>query len=109
MGSVLVRPFFNATSGQGWPERISTDDDPIFQYHRWKATLRILEIKKIKSLPYVPMSHPFVERLIGSVREELLDQTLFLDCDGSGEHAASLPGVLQQASMPRWARWCYPG
>ena len=27
--------------------------------------------------PYVPMSHPFVERLIGSVRRELLDQTLF--------------------------------
>jgi len=29
------------------------------------------------SLPHVPMSHPFVERLIGSVRRELLDQTLF--------------------------------
>ncbi|MCP5128941.1 MAG: transposase [Pseudomonadales bacterium] len=31
----------------------------------------------MKSLPYVPMSHPFVERLIGSVRRELVDQTLF--------------------------------
>ena len=26
---------------------------------------------------HVPMSHPFVERLIGSVRRELIDQTLF--------------------------------
>jgi putative transposase len=25
----------------------------------------------------VPLSHPFVERLIGSIRRELLDQTLF--------------------------------
>ena len=37
----------------------------------------MLDIEEIKSLPHVPMSHPFVERLIGSVRRELLDQTLF--------------------------------
>jgi len=42
---------------------------------RWKANLRVLEIEEIKSLPHVPMSHPFVERLIGSIRRELLDQT----------------------------------
>ena len=39
--------------------------------------MRILEIGEIKSLPHVPMSHPFVKRLIGSVRRELLDQTFF--------------------------------
>lgn len=38
---------------------------------------RVLEIGEIKSLPHVPMSHPFVERLIGSIGRELLDQTLF--------------------------------
>jgi len=32
---------------------------------------------EIKSVPYSPTSHPFVERLIGSVRRELLDHTLF--------------------------------
>jgi transposase InsO family protein len=37
----------------------------------------VLEIEEIKSLPYVPMSHPFVERLIGSIRRELLDHTFF--------------------------------
>jgi putative transposase len=26
---------------------------------------------------YVPLSHPFVERLIGTIRREYLDQTLF--------------------------------
>ena len=59
------------------PERISSDNDPLFQYHRWKANLRVLEIEEIKSIPHVPMSHPFVERLIGSVRRELLDHTFF--------------------------------
>lgn len=76
-GPTLCRMFNDATSGEGFPGRISTDNDPIFQYHRWKANLRILEIEEIKSLPYVPMSHPFVERLIGSIRRELLDQTFF--------------------------------
>jgi putative transposase len=36
-----------------------------------------LEIREIKTVPYVPLSHPFVERLIGTVRREYLDQTLF--------------------------------
>ena len=76
-GPALCRMLNDATSGQGWPKRISSDNDPLFQYHRWKANLRVLEIDEIKSLPHIPMSHPFVERLIGSIRRELLDQTLF--------------------------------
>jgi len=76
-GPTLCRMFNDATSGQGWPQRLSSDNDPLFQYHRWKANLRVLDIAEVKSLPYVPMSHPFVERLIGSVRRELLDQTFF--------------------------------
>ena len=76
-GPSLCRIFNDATSGQAWTERISSDNDPLFQYHRWKANLRVLEIEEIKSLPHVPMSHPFVERLIGSIRRELLDRTFF--------------------------------
>ncbi len=76
-GPALCRMFNEATSGSGWPDRISSDNDPLFQYHRWKANLRVLDIEEIKSLPHVPMSHPFVERLTGSVRRELLDQTFF--------------------------------
>lgn len=59
------------------PGTLSTDNDPVFRYHRWKATLRLLEIEEIKTLPFAPQSHPFVERLIGTVRRELLDHTLF--------------------------------
>ena len=32
---------------------------------------------EIKTVPYVPLSHPFVERLIGTIRWEYLDRTLF--------------------------------
>jgi len=47
------------------------------QFHRWFAKLRILEIEEVKSVPYAPVSHPFVERMIRTIREELLDQVLF--------------------------------
>jgi len=76
-GPTLCRMFNNATSGQGWPEHISSDNDPLFQYYWWKANLRVIEIEEIKSLPLVPMSHPFVERLIGSIRRKMLDHTFF--------------------------------
>jgi len=76
-GPAVCCMFNDATNRNGWPERLSSNNDPLFQYLRWKANLRVLEIEEIKSLPHVPMSHPFVERLIGSVRRELLDQTFF--------------------------------
>jgi putative transposase len=34
-------------------------------------------VAEIKTLPYVPLSHPFVEKLIGTIRREYLDRTLF--------------------------------
>jgi hypothetical protein len=44
---------------------------------KWKANLRVLDIKEIKTVPDVPWSHPFIERLIGTIRRECLDQSLF--------------------------------
>lgn len=76
-GPALCRMFNQAASTHGWLKYLSSDNDPLFQYHRWKANLRVLEIEEIKSIPHVSMSHPFVERLIGSIRRELLDHTLF--------------------------------
>ena len=53
---------------------MSTGHDPLFRFHRWRANLRILDIEELKSTPFVPRSHPFIERLIGTVRREYLDQ-----------------------------------
>src|ERR1700726_3451131 len=48
-----------------------------FVFPRWLANLRVREIEEIKSVPYAPVSHPFVERLIGTIRHELLDRAFF--------------------------------
>jgi transposase InsO family protein len=36
-GPALCRMFNQAASGQGWPKYLSSDNDPLFQYHRWSA------------------------------------------------------------------------
>ena len=64
-------------AGESLPKHASTDHDPLFRFHRWLANLRVLEVEEIKSVPYAPVSHPFVERLIGTVRREYLDQIFF--------------------------------
>ena len=42
-----------------------------------KPICGILEVTEIKSIPYVALSRPFVERLIGIIRREYLDHMLF--------------------------------
>jgi hypothetical protein len=66
-----------AIRGQGVPTYLSSDHDPLYGFHQWQANLRVLEVTEIKTIPYVPLSHPFVERLIGTMRREYLDRMLF--------------------------------
>jgi len=35
----------------------------------------VLAIEEVKTVPYIPVSHPFIERLIGTIRREFLDHT----------------------------------
>ena len=76
-GPALCGMFNQASSGRHLPQRLSFDHDPLFEFQRWQANLRILGIESVRTVPYAPVSHPFVERLIGTVRREYLDQMFF--------------------------------
>ena len=76
-GMGLCRMFNRATRCHTPPNYVSSDHDPLYRFHPWQRNLRILDVKEIKTVPYVPLSHPFVERLIGTTRRECLDRTLF--------------------------------
>ena len=76
-GVGLCRMFNRATRGHTPPTYLSSDHDRLYLFHQWQANLRILDVDEIKTVPYAPRSHPFVERLIGTIRRELLDRTLF--------------------------------
>ena len=76
-GRALCCLFNQAIRGVSTPTRLSSDNDPLYRYHQWRANLRICDVDEIKTVPYVPRSHPFVERLIGTIRRECLDRSLF--------------------------------
>ncbi len=76
-GSELGRMFRQEIQRQPLPKYLSTDNDPLYRFHQWEANLRVLEVAEIKTVLYAPLSHPFVERLIGTIRRECLDRTLF--------------------------------
>src|SRR5262249_6660806 len=76
-GVGLCRMFNRATRGQAPPTYLSSDHDPLYRFSQWQRNLRILDVQEIKTVPYAPLSHPCVERLIGTIRRECLDRTLF--------------------------------
>jgi putative transposase len=120
-GVALCRMFNKAISAMGAPKYLSSDHDPLFTYHQWTANLRILDVDEIKSVPYTPRSHPFIERLIGTIRREFVDHTLFWNAvdlerkletfkeyyNRSRTHASlggSTPAEIGGAPVPRPAR-----
>ena len=76
-GRALCGMFNHAIRAYSAPKYLSSDHDPLYRFHQWHANLRVLRVTEVKSVPYVPMSHPFVERLIGTLRRECLDRMLF--------------------------------
>jgi transposase InsO family protein len=69
--------FNSIISSSTGPQYLSSDNDPISRFRQWSANLRILDVMEVKTVLYVPLSYPFVERLIGTVRREYLDQVPF--------------------------------
>ncbi len=76
-GISVCRMFNHAIAGKPLPNHVNTDNDPLFLFHRWLANLRVLDVGEIKSVPHVPVSHPFVERLSGTIRREYLNRVFF--------------------------------
>jgi transposase InsO family protein len=76
-GITCCRMFNQIIVGKSFPKYLSSDNDPLFLFHRWEANLRVLEIDELKSVPGVPTSHPFIERVIGTTRREYLDHFIF--------------------------------
>ncbi len=76
-GEALCSMFRKIIEGLPTPKYLSLDNDPLYQFERWAPILKASMISPIYSIPLTPISHPFVERLIDSVRREYLDQLFF--------------------------------
>ena len=84
--------FNEAIATNDAPKHLSSNNDPLFLYHQWQANLRVLGIDEIKTVPYSPLSHPFIERLIGTIHREFLDHTLFWNAADSERKLADFQG-----------------
>ncbi len=77
--------FNSIISGSVPPQYSRSDNDPLFLFRRWNANLRILDVTEVKTVPYVPLSHPFIERLIGTIAREFLDWVPFCSSRDLGQ------------------------
>jgi hypothetical protein len=61
-----------------------------------QRSVQHLDIEELKSVPFVPRSHPFIERLIGTLRREYLDQTFFPERPRSASQAGSIRRLFNE-------------
>ena len=76
-GTVICRMFNRAIAKQTPPRQFLQITIHCFAFIGGSRIFVVLEVDEIKAIPFTPRSHAFVERLIGTVRREYLDRTLF--------------------------------
>ena len=70
-GQALCCLFTHAIRAHRTPKYLSSDNDPLYRFYQWPANLRVRHMTEVKRVPYVPLSHPFVERLIGTLHASI--------------------------------------
>jgi hypothetical protein len=94
-GSSLCSMFQRPIPGHALPRYLSTDHDPLYRFHQWQANLRMLEVMESKTVPYVPLSHPFVWSAGGNPKEKVAGSNLILDNRRPGGEAARFSKLFQ--------------
>jgi putative transposase len=95
--------------GQGLPMRLSTDHDPLFQFHRWQADLRSLDVETVQTVSQVPWSHPFIEPLIATIRREYLDRLFIWTVDDLGRKLELFKNCYNRARVHQGLSGDTPG
>jgi putative transposase len=98
-GPALCWMFNQAISGKGLPGRLSFDHDPLFEFQRWQANLRILQIESVHSVRYAPVSHPFIERPDRNLTPRVFGPDVLLEQGGFGTEAGKLQRQRNRASL----------
>jgi len=76
-GSNICYMFNQVICNESPPKYLSRDHDPLFNYHLWGVNLDLYGIEELKSIPFIPQSHPYIERAIGTVRQEFTNKIGF--------------------------------
>ena len=95
-GEALCRMFKQAVRGvTTFPRYLSSDHDPLFQFHQWEANLGVLNIMEIKTVPdsLVASIHRKIDR---DDTSRMPGPAIVLDGDGFGTEIRKLQRLLQR-------------
>ena len=54
-GPAVSRMFNSLIAGRSSSRYLSSDNDRLFEFHGWKANLKILSVSEVKAVPYVSL------------------------------------------------------
>jgi putative transposase len=86
-GPALCRMLKKAIRRHVLPKYLSTDNDPLYRFHQWQANLRVLDVIEVKTVPGVPLSHPFVGTVNRYDKTRMLGSDVILDDHRPGGEA----------------------
>ena len=95
----LVQQFRNATPYDNVPKYIIHDNDPVFKSRNFKKLLDDSCVTAITTGKEAPWQNPYAERVIGSIRRELLDYVVPMNerhlkrCSKSTSPSTTIPTV----------------
>jgi len=98
-GLALCHMFKQAIRGTGLPKYLSSDHDPLYRFHQWEANLRVLGVTEIKTVPYTPWSHPFVERPDRKNPQRMFGPVVVLNGNGFTDETDRFQRLLQRVPL----------
>jgi hypothetical protein len=81
------------------PKYLSSDHDPLYRFHQWQANLPVLEVKEVKSVPYVPRAKLLLGGTEYCILRSLRDPELQYGLGGNLE-GFTCCGVAAYAGFP---------
>src|SRR5262249_47575540 len=107
-GAAICRMFNQLIAGESLPQHLSSDHDPLFQFHRWLANLRILEVEEIK----FDAARPGVPSVCGTADRDdttgVARPRTDLERRRAGAKAGGVQDLLQRPSRSPVAQWQHP-
>src|ERR1700687_3617720 len=102
-GVAVCRMFNHAISGQPLPKHLSTDNDPLFRFHRWRANLRVLEIVRDQDRTLRALLSPVRRTADRHHPARVSGPPLVLEPTGSSAQARPIRSLLQSSARPQRA------
>ena len=99
-GRALCRMVNHAIRGLSRPTRLSSDHDPLYRFHQWRANLRVLQVDRGEECAVCAAVASVCRTVDRHAATRMRGSAAVLVGVGLGRQTGGLPGLLQCASGP---------